>query len=68
MLHHTEELGLEGTGEAADIEIGLPLYRYFTCGLEALRDRPRLAAYYARLSERPAYAEHVMVNYDVLKT
>ena len=30
--------------------------------------RPRLAAYYARLCERPAYAEHVMVNYDVLKT
>jgi glutathione S-transferase len=52
----------------ADIEVGLPLYRYFTCGLADLRDRPRLAAYYARLTERPAYAEHVMVNYDILKT
>ena len=53
---------------AADIEVGLPLYRYFTCGLDHLRDLPRLAAYYTRLAERPAYAEHVMVNYDVLKT
>ena len=45
-----------------------PLYRYFTCDLDSRRDRPQLAAYYARLCERPAYAEHVMVNYDVLKT
>ena len=45
-----------------------PLYRYFTCDLETRRDRPAVAAYYARLAERPAYAEHVMVNYDVLKT
>jgi glutathione S-transferase len=52
---------------AADVEVGLPLFRYFTSGLE-LRDRALLAAYYDRLSERPAYAEHVMVNYDVLKT
>ena len=52
----------------ADIETGLALYRYFTCDLEARRERPKLAAYYARLAERPAYAEHVMVNYDVLKT
>ena len=52
----------------ADIEIGLALYRYVTCDLETRRDRPAVAAYYARLAERPAYAEHVMVNYDVLKT
>jgi glutathione S-transferase len=52
----------------ADVEIGLPLYRYFTCGLADLRDRPKLAAYYARLAERPAYAGHVMVDYDVLRT
>ena len=52
---------------AADVEIGLPLYRYFTSDIDR-RDLPRLAAYYARLCERPAYAEHVMVNYDVLKT
>ena len=31
------------------------------------RDRPTLAAYYQRLTERPAYASHVMVPYDVLR-
>ena len=41
-----------------------PLYRYFTIDIDR-RDRPALAAYYARLTERPAYAEHVMVPYDV---
>jgi glutathione S-transferase len=51
----------------ADVEVGLPLYRYVTCGLDRRPDLPRLASYYARLCERPAYAEHVMVNYDVLK-
>jgi glutathione S-transferase len=50
----------------ADIEVGLPLYRYFTVDLDR-RDRPALAAYYARLTERPAYAAHVMVPYDVLR-
>jgi len=50
----------------ADIEVGLPLYRYFTVDL-ARRDRPALAAYYARLAERPAYAGHVMVPYDILR-
>jgi glutathione S-transferase len=50
----------------ADIEAGLPLYRYFTVEI-ARRDRPALAAYYARLGERPAYAEHVMVPYDILR-
>lgn len=52
----------------ADIEIGLALFRYFTCGLDGRRDRPKLAAYYARLAGRPAYAEHVMVDYDILRT
>jgi glutathione S-transferase len=51
----------------ADIEIGLPLYRYFTCDLAGRRDRPKLAAYYARLTDRPAYAAHVMVDYAILK-
>ena len=50
----------------ADIETGLPLYRYFTIDMER-RDRPTLAAYYQRLTERPAYASHVMVPYDVLR-
>ena len=50
----------------ADIEVGLPLYRYFTVEI-ARRDRPALAAYYARSAERPAYAAHVMVPYDILR-
>jgi glutathione S-transferase len=50
----------------ADIEVGVGLYRYFTVELER-HERPRLGAYYARLTERPAYAEHVMVPYDILR-
>jgi glutathione S-transferase len=49
----------------ADIEVGLPLYRYFTVELPR-RDRPALAGYYARLRERPGYA-HVTVPYDILR-
>jgi glutathione S-transferase len=49
----------------ADIEVGLPLYRYFTVDL-ARSDRPAIAAYYARLCERPSYAD-VMVPYDILR-
>jgi glutathione S-transferase len=50
----------------ADISVGHLLYRYFT--LEIVRaERPRLAAYYHRLTERPAFAEHVMVSYEPLR-
>lgn len=50
----------------ADIIVGTPLYRYFT--LEFQRpETPHLHAYYDRLTERPAYAEHVMVSYDSLR-
>lgn len=46
----------------ADIAFGATLYRYFTMEVErpAL---PAVEAYYARLVERPAYAEHVMIDY-----
>ena len=50
----------------ADIVIGHGLYRYFTIDIPR-RDRPRLAAYYARLNRRPAYARHVMVSYEPLR-
>jgi glutathione S-transferase len=50
----------------ADISVGHLLYRYFT--LDIVRaDRPRLAAYYARLAERPAFAAHAMVSYEPLR-
>jgi glutathione S-transferase len=50
----------------ADVAIGVILYRYFTLDIPRPA-RPALAAYYDRLTERPAYAEHVMVAYDALR-
>ena len=50
----------------ADIVIGHLLYRYHTLAIPRT-ERPTLAAYYARLAERPAYRQHVMVPYDVLR-
>ena len=51
---------------AADIVIGHLLYRWFT--IDVARDaHPQVEAYYARLTERPAYQEHVMVSYDSLR-
>jgi glutathione S-transferase len=50
----------------ADIPSGVHLYRYYTMGLPV----PALAhvdAWYARLKERPAYREHVMVSYEELR-
>lgn len=46
----------------ADIVIGAMAYRYFTLPVE----RPELAnmqAWYERLTERPAYQKHVMIEY-----
>ena len=50
----------------ADIVVGTPLFRYFTLDFDRPAT-PRLAAYYQRLTERPAYAAHVMVSYDSLR-
>ena len=50
----------------ADIVVGHPLYRYFTIDI-VRRERPVLAAYYARLCARSAFAEHVMVSYELLR-
>lgn len=50
----------------ADFTFGAQLYRYFTLPFERA-DLPALAAYYQRLCERPAYAEHVMVSYEPLR-
>ncbi len=49
----------------ADIPFGNVLYRYFTLPIEH-SPRPVLEAYYKRLQERPAFAEHIMVSYDAL--
>ena len=50
----------------ADISFGHTLYRYFTMETER-PDVPHVAAYYESLTARPAYAEHVMVDYSSLR-
>lgn len=50
----------------ADIVIGHLLFRWFTMDIPR-KANPRVEAYYQRLSERPAYREHVMVPYDLLR-
>ena len=50
----------------ADVPIGATLFRYSTLDIER-PTMPNLEAYYKRLTERPAYARHVMVAYDELK-
>lgn len=50
----------------ADIWLGHVLYRYFT--LDLPRDAPDgLVDYYATLCSRPAYRDHVMVDYSELQ-
>lgn len=50
----------------ADIVIGHILFRWFDIDIER-RPRPLVEAYYERLRERPAFREHVMIPYDVLR-
>jgi len=50
----------------ADIVIGHSLFRYYTIDIPR-PERPNLKAYYDRLKDRPAFAEHVMVSYESLK-
>lgn len=50
----------------ADIQFGYWLYRYYDIDIPRA-DLPALQRYYQRLSERPAYREHVMISYDELK-
>ncbi|MEM1161115.1 MAG: glutathione S-transferase family protein [Pseudomonadota bacterium] len=50
----------------ADIMAGHVLYRYMTLDFEKVAT-PNLDAYYGRLTDRPAYAEHVMISYESLR-
>lgn len=50
----------------ADIQFGHVLYRYFDIDI-ARPDLPHIDRYYAALSERPAFSDHVMVSYDALR-
>jgi glutathione S-transferase len=50
----------------ADVPAGSTLYRYFEMGLPVAQ-HPNIAKWYARLSERPAYKEHVMLSFEDLR-
>ena len=50
----------------ADIQLGHVLHRYFDIDIPRA-DLPALAGYAARLANRPAYREHVMVSYEDLR-
>ncbi|RBP08595.1 glutathione S-transferase [Roseiarcus fermentans] len=50
----------------ADVAFGYLLYRYFDIDIPR-PPRRSLADYYAKLTARPAYREHVMVSYDELR-
>jgi glutathione S-transferase len=50
----------------ADIQFGHVLYRYFDIPI-ARAAHPASRRYYHRLTERPAFREHVMVSYDELR-
>jgi glutathione S-transferase len=49
-----------------DLFAGHLMYRFHTLPFERA-PRPNLAAYYERLQARPAFAEHVMVDYSGLR-
>lgn len=50
----------------ADIPAGTALYRYYEMGAD-VPDHPHVREWYARLAERPAYREHVMVPFEELR-
>ena len=50
----------------ADIQFGHVLYRYFDIEIDR-PPHPAVRRYYDALTTRPAFREHVMVSYDVLR-
>ena len=54
-----------GSLSLADISFGSMLYRYYTLDFQRGVHRA-VADYYKRLTDRPAYREHVMVSYAAL--
>lgn len=50
----------------ADLWTGHLLYRYNVLNFDKA-ETPNLDTYYARLTERPAFAEHVMVSFESLR-
>jgi len=64
-LDGRDYLGGDGLS-LADIQVGHMLFRYYTMDIER-GSLPALRAYYDRLTARPAYREHIMVDYEVLR-
>lgn len=54
------------TPTIADITVGAMLYRYFTLDI-ARPELANVAAWYDRLAARPAYKEHVMIDYTHMR-
>jgi glutathione S-transferase len=50
----------------ADVQFGHVLFRYFDIAIQR-PDHRALRRYYDRLTERPAFREHVMVSYEELR-
>lgn len=50
----------------ADIPAGGIMYRYYTMPIVRAK-LPNVEAWYARLCERPAYRDHVMIDYSSLR-
>lgn len=50
----------------ADIPVGMMLYRYYTMPVPIRPSLPNVERYYKTLGERPAYREHVMVDWKPL--
>ncbi len=50
----------------ADIVIGHVLFRWFDIDIPR-KPRPMIETYYQRLTERPAYQNHVMLSYEPLR-
>jgi glutathione S-transferase len=57
---------VEDTLTVADIQFGHVLYRYFDIAIDRT-GHPALRRYYDRLTERPAFRQHVMVSYEELR-
>lgn len=54
------------TPSLADIPAGTHLYRYYALQIDRPKT-PNVEAWYARLRERPAYRQHVMIPFDEMK-
>lgn len=50
----------------ADVAVGTLMYRYYTLPIPR-PPLPHVEAWYQRLQQRPAYRQHVMIEYETMK-